>query len=345
MADPDPAPLMTSESPIEDRWVFQRRSDTRSLAMLAIGGALVLLAGAAVGFFVAMFGSVGQLQLHLMTTLPVLLGLGALFSGFSMLRAPDRVELSPQGLAVASGNTRTLHEWGEMGWATISAAAMGHKRQLVVYNQSGKAILKLTDAFDGFDALANAVKQRVSATAGETANRLRLAKARRTAWFLLLFTVLMGAGSAFMAYDTAQTQRAARLLEEEAVAGEGRILRRFIAPNGVTRRVEYEVTGDDRKVGKRNVEVEAAYWEALEGADEVPVLYVPQEPAISRLAFGEVEEQTLTATPVVGYLMSVAAGVIALLMAAGALLAFKGWDLDLDSQTGRFSIKRYGEGR
>ena len=52
-----------------------------------------------------------------------------------------------------------------------------------------------------------------------------------------------------------------------------------------------------------------ADWDRLEGATSVPVVYVPGEPAISRLAVGEAEERDPTHSPLVGYGLSALIGV------------------------------------
>ena len=37
-------------------------------------------------------------------------------------------------------------------------------------------------------------------------------------------------------------------------------------------------------------------------------------------------------------------GLFSLMMLAMGVLQLRGWDFDLDSKSGKFSIKRYGEG-
>jgi hypothetical protein len=74
------------------------------------------------------------------------------------------------------------------------------------------------------------------------------------------------------------------------------------------------------------------------------VLYVPQEPAISRMA-GEIEDSSATKNPLMGYGMS------CILLAMSFLFVFSAWlgwhDLDLhwDSNTRRFILRRFGEGK
>ena len=72
------------------------------------------------------------------------------------------------------------------------------------------------------------------------------------------------------------------------------------------------------------------------------VRYVPEEPSISRLAFGEVDEWEPSKTPLVGYGMPALLGLFALCCLAMVPLLWRGNTIDWDSQTKRFRIKRYG---
>jgi hypothetical protein len=142
-----------------------------------------------------------------------------------------------------------------------------------------------------------------------------------------------------------EEKRTAKLLQEAGVPGEAEIVRRFVAPNGVTRRLEYRVTGVGGQTGTRNAEVTLAYWESLEDAKTVPVIYVPQEPAVSRLVDGEVGSRDLSDSPAV--MIGLSVGLIALCMVflAAAAMQWYGWDNDLDRKTGKISIKRFGARR
>ena len=120
------------------------------------------------------------------------------------------------------------------------------------------------------------------------------------------------------------------------------VVRRFTAPNGVTRRLEYRVTGVGGRTGTRNAEVKSAYWNRLENAKTVPVVYVPDEPAVSRLVEGEVESRDLADSP--GFMMGLSVALIGLCVVflAAAAMQWFGWDIDLDSKTGKFVKEFFG---
>jgi hypothetical protein len=104
----------------------------------------------------------------------------------------------------------------------------------------------------------------------------------------------IAADNAWMMHDK---QRAARRLKEAVVPGEATIERRFLAPYGVTPRLEYRITIPEGKAATRNTEVDREYWDSLEGARTSPVVFVPDEPSISRLEEGRAPERDLADQP------------------------------------------------
>lgn len=51
------------------------------------------------------------------------------------------------------------------------------------------------------------------------------------------------------------------------------------------------------------------------------------------------------ASPIMMYGLSALVAAMSLLLFVGGALQWRGWDIDLDSKTGKLSIKRFGEGR
>lgn len=189
------------------------------------------------------------------------------------------------------------------------------------------------------------MKQKIEAKGDDTADRLQQRKSRRSALFLAGTAIGLLALAAVNLWMVQGEQRAERLLAEAAVPGEAEIVRRFMAPNGVTARLEYRVTAPDGRQRTRNTEVTRAYWDSLQGATTVPVKYVVSEPQISRLAMGEVLDKDPTKSPGMMYGLCAVLAVICLFLFVAAVLQWRGWDIDLDSKTGKISIKRFGGGR
>ncbi|NUQ62910.1 MAG: hypothetical protein HUU20_10495 [Pirellulales bacterium] len=325
--------------------VFLRHDSAGTNAAIWLAGGVLALGGAAVGFAVSLFGKVDMLTLQAVTTLPALLGLGALTAAWSFARTPRQVAVGPRGVTIEQRSGTRVYGWDEIGWANVVAGALNQRRQLVLFDNRGKAMATLSEAFGDFDALVEIVMQRISRKTDDTSEQIRSRKSRRSAVVFGAFSVLMLCAAGGMAWMTHREQRALRLLAEDAVPGEAQIVRRFLAPNGVTPRLEYRVTAPGGRTGMRNAEVERPIWDGLEGATTVPVFYVPREPDISRLAIGEVEEKDLTRNPVIAYGLSVVVALMCFVFLGVAALQWHGWDLDLDSKTGRLSVKRFGTGR
>ena len=91
------------------------------------------------------------------------------------------------------------------------------------------------------------------------------------------------------------------------------------------------------------VKAQQAAWNELDGAATVAVRYVPGDPDNNRLASGEVDSEP--ASPQMMEFVSVGVGIMALFFIGIGVVQWAGRDVDLDSKTGRISIKRFGTGR
>ncbi len=192
--------------------------------------------------------------------------------------------------------------------------------------------------------MASLIANHVESKGDDTASRLLRKKARRQATMAFVIGLLMALGCGFIIWTTYQKQRAERLLDERGRPGEAEIVRRFLAPNGVTRRLEYRVVGTDGRSATENVEVEPAYWESLEGTTTIPVIVVPGEPGISRLEEGQVaRDDEFTRTPGGGYLLGALGGLLALFLLVTSVLMWNGWDLAQDRKTRTWTVKRHGK--
>jgi hypothetical protein len=334
---------MSKDTPSNSEHVFLRSDSagaSGTLLMLAGAGGLVV---AALGFTLALFGRPGLIALHAMSTLPAILSIGALTAGWTVLRTPRRVRVDRDGLTIESKSSARHRYWSEVGCASVGNAAMSHRRFLNITDPNGQSIVKLDESFDRFDEMVALISSHVEAKGDDTAARLLRKKARRQAILPFVFGLLMAVGCIFIAKTTRDEQRAARLLEEKGQPGQAEIVRRFVAPNGVTKRVEYKVVGVDGRPRTRNVEVEPAYWDSLEHAKSIDVIVVPGEPDVSRLESGEVTDKDFTKTPAGGYGRAALGGLLALFMLVASPFMWNGWDLSLDSKTRKWSVKRYGK--
>jgi len=330
-------------APVEQVFRVRRRLENNPALWMA--GGIGLLAFAVVGFAVSVFSNIDMVTRQVMTTMPVVAGIGCIAAARSMKSTPEEVGVGPDGLRLVEGTGGRTYGWNEVGWCKVDSTPMGGRKVLTVFDTAGKPLLRLSDSIDGFHDMVAMVQGYIAAKPDATATRIQTSKARRQA------ALLVGGGALFLAVAiavaiiTAGDIRAERLLKTSAVPGRGTIVRRFLAPNGVTPRLEYEVRTPDGKAGTRNAEVERDYWDSLANARTVSVVYVPGEPGISRLATGEVAERDSFANPVIGYGLPAVVGLMALGFISVGVMGLRGWDIDMDSKTGRVSIKRFGEGR
>jgi hypothetical protein len=335
---------MSTEGPLNREQVFVRPDSAGRSAMLWIIAGIGAFALAAAGFVLAIRGRAGPMALQAMTTLPTLVGIGLLTAGVSLLRTPRRVTVSPEGLTVDYRRGSRRIGWDDVGAATVETGGTSHRRRVNITDRGGKSIAKLDESFSRFDVMASLIANHVEARGDDTALRILRKKARRQAAMTCAIGLFLGFACIFTARMTYQKQRADRLLAERGRPGEAEVVRRFIAPNGVTRRLEYRVAGPDGQGATENVEVEPDYWDELEGARNVPVIVVPGEPGISRLEEGQVtRDDEFTRTPLGGYALSALGGLMALFLLGISPLVWNGWDLSQDSKTRTWAIKRHGK--
>jgi hypothetical protein len=335
---------MSTEGPLNREQVFVRPESAGRNATLWIVAGIGAFLLAAAGFVVAIRGRVGPMALQAMTTLPTLLGIGLLTAGVSLLRTPRRVVVGPAGLIIEYRRGSRRIGWDEVGSASVETGGTSHRRRLNLTDRAGKSIVKLDESFSRFDVMASLIANHVEAKGGDTAAQILRKKARRQAALAFGIGLFMAFACGFIAWMTYQKQRADRLLAARGQPGEAEVVRRFIAPNGVTKRLEYRVIAPDGPGPTENVEIDPDYWDNLEGARTVPVIVVPGEPAISRLEEGQVADvEDFTKTPLGGYALAALGGLMALYMLGMSPLAWNGWDLGQDPKTKTWVVKRYGK--
>lgn len=334
---------MPTAAPSGHQQVFHRSASARTTGTLLVLGGVGGLVFAVVAFVVAILGRTSTLVLHGTTTLPTIISIGALTAGWTLLRAPRRVVVGSEGLTIETRHDVRTLPWDEIGSGAVETGGMNQRRCLNITGLGGTSIIKLDESFERFDEMAALISGYITAKGDDTAERIVRKKARRQGLIAFATGAFLSTAAVFVGWHTYQEQRAARLLQERGQPGEAEILRRFLAPNGVTRRVEYRVAGSGGQSATRNVEVESQYWDRLKDARTIPVLFLPDEPSVSRLARGEVHEDDFTKTPAGGYALAGLGGAMALFVLAISPFLWNGWDLAFDSKTQKWSLKRYGQ--
>jgi hypothetical protein len=302
-------------------------------------GGDVLVLVAAFGFFVSLKTPTGMVQLHLRSTVPMIMAVGLFATAYTLARSPRAVGFSADGLHVYYRRGAKLLGWGEIAWAEVGSQAMTNRKLLTVYGNNGKALLKLPASLEGFDSLAAGVRQRLAEHPSPYAGALRWRKCRRQAVGLLVGSVLTLAGGAWMGWMAYDERRSAELMRTQGAQGEAVVVRKFVAPDGRTHRIEYRVADAGEGAPLHNVEVDPLVWSILRTGQRVPVKTVPGRPEIARLVVGEVED-AMEPSPMTKLLLMAGMLVLTVVFLVGAILGFRGIEIDWDAESNKFKITR-----
>lgn len=306
-------------------------------------GGVFFFAVALVGFLIALFGRQGQASLHLMSTLPAIVSVHCWLAAWQLRRCPEEITVSAEGLGVNRRNARSLLAWDAIGWVSQGENPLTHAKHLTVYDVKGKLVARIPSALEGYQELAAFLQRHVVSQDAHRAERIRLRKARRMAIGTMAFSLLFLAGGVMFWFDARRQLRDERLLAESGVMTEAPIVRRFLAPDGVTTRVEFEVPRDAGEPVRHNVEITDDYYEKLAEQTHVSILAVPGFPSATRLVEGAVIDRT--DTPRSKYLFVCLAALLGFGGMAASVMFWRGLDFVLDPQTKTYGFRRIGEVR
>ena len=323
--------------------VFRGQGNSLIWGLLSLAGGCGLLLMGILGFFLALLTDATVVSQQMMTTLPVLLAIGLLTNGTGMVFRPREIIVDAEGITVDRPWGFASVEWSEIAWGKADTHPLTHIERLTLYNAKGKILLQVGNYIEGYERFAKLVNARVNTAENQKAEEIRAKKSRWSALLVIGMGLLFTVGGGFLIADGRYKARASNLLATSGTMGEGQVVDRLMAPDGRTCRLHYKVVVDGRESSVQNVEVTREVWLALEGAVVVPVLYVPEEPNISRLVAGQVESNDFTDTPMGGYVTGALGIIMGLFMLSIGTMLWRGWDIGLDSQTGKFRVKKFGE--
>lgn len=326
--------------PIERTFNLTDQASRRvRISMLVAGMSSI---AAATGVAMEFARPLHSVALHFAVPFPATVALAAVVNIFRLRRSPTSLIVGRNGIQVERNGDRRDYSWEEVGWSKVCDIEPPGHQQLVVYDVAGSSLLKLTDAIDDFDELVRLVRLYTAMTPGSRSEEFHRKRVSRAPYIVIAAGIVLLPLSAFLAWNTWDTQRTARLLETAAIPGNATIVRLFLASDGVTRRLEYRVNAAGRNPPIRNVEITEALWLQLKGAQTVPVLFVPNEPEISRLTDGEVPRVVNEHSPIFDYGLALAMSLFALLFLCAGLLNASGWNVEFDHVKRRFCLKPYG---
>ena len=160
--------------------IFRLQRTRSSSPTLWLFGGLGAFALAAVGFAVVVMTGGGMIRQQLLTTLPILVGIGAIVTSRTLARSPHKVGVGAVGVRFVAGRKVRKYLWQEIGWSTIQASGMNVRRHLLLYDTGGRPIAKLSDGIADFDEMAEMVATYIAAKGDTTAEQIQLRSAPAT---------------------------------------------------------------------------------------------------------------------------------------------------------------------
>ncbi|MDB5318982.1 MAG: hypothetical protein JWN40_613 [Phycisphaerales bacterium] len=313
--------------------VFDSLSNRGLRGYAAAGAGLTLVTVATVGFFLSLRTTPGLAAFHSMTTMPMILAVGLFASAYTTLRSPTRVVVGDTELTVMRGQSRVGRwRWEEIAHAAAAQTAMSHKRALKLYGQSGKLLVTLTDDLSDFDAMSNEIKHQMAQHPSAQRATVAHGKMRRRGAGLMVAGVLFFALAISNGGMATSDRRAAELLQTQGQPAQAIIIRKFTAPNGHTRRIEYKV--DAPGAPTENVEVTPLLWALLQPNQRIDVIAVPGHPDVSHLRTGQVDEK-MTGDPRVMLIASAVIALLSIVSFIAGILNWRGLELKWDRQRNR----------
>jgi uncharacterized membrane protein YidH (DUF202 family) len=222
--------------------------------------------------------------------------------------------------------------WEEIALAPTANTAISSKRVLKLYGESGKILVTLTDDLQDFDRLVTQIKQRMAERPSARRATVANTKLRRTGAGLIAGGLLFLALAVANGWIALHERRAANLLQTQGQPAAAIVLRKFTAPDGRTRRIEYKV--DAPNAPTQNVEVNPVLWQLLQPNQRIEVTAVPGHPDISHLVAGQVDDKT-TSNPSLMLLLSIAIAIMSMVFLIAGALNWRGLELKWDRQRNR----------
>jgi hypothetical protein len=279
-----------------------------------------------------------------MSNLPILLAIGCFAVAWFAWRSPREIILSDSSIEIGQPRGNRIWPLAELSMAIVTVVPFTSRRKLKLFDRGGRAVAVISDSIERFDELVRCVQGELQRREDDQVSMVRRRKGRRQAVLLagmgIVFTSLL-TGLFIMSRADAES---ARLLQAQGQPAMATILRHFTAPDGRTRRIEYRVTDASGISSDHNVEVDPAIWAVLEGVKAISVVTVPGRPDIAQLSIGEIKDE-MNASGGMQWLLLIGGGIMCVFFFVAAVLNWRGIDIDLDSRTGKLSIKRFGTGQ
>jgi Protein of unknown function (DUF3592) len=336
-----------SETTASRRFVYKSKAQSRLQPYLYLAGGLVCVAVAVAGFILCVTRRpehrIDPFAQYSMTTLPILIALGAFSYAVVLFRTPRRIELSIDGILLESPLKRRAIDWDQIDHVETDKKLPfipGVEVEiLILRDAAGAKLAVLSSAVKDFVNLSERVQRIVTKRTGHATVSAKARRSKRAALFFLAFGVLMVAISISVGYGAWIERTNRNLLESDGVDTQATIVKHYMY-NGIWPWVEYTFRDTTGREFARRVMLETPAWQALEGAKTVPVRYIRSNPDYSRVDEGE--ESSMEHDPRIMLLLAPAVGLFSLLFFLVGILRWKGLDVTFDEKKFRFRMKRLG---
>jgi hypothetical protein len=337
---------MTTDPSAPRQFVYESRSQSRLAPFLFVAGGLVCVAGAVLGFVFAVTrrpeNKLDPFAQQTLTTVPVVLAIGALSYAAILFRTPRRIVLSIDGITLETP-LKTRHiAWDEVDRVetdkTIAFVPGGDVKVLILRDAAGAKLAVLSGTVRHFADLSERLQRIVSKRTGNRTVNRQVKRKRRTAVLFLACGALMLTAGISLGLHSWRELSDRRRLDAEGVDTEATILKHYMY-NGIAPWVEYKFRADDGKDYERRALLATRQWNRLEGAETVAVRYVGSDPTYSRVADGE-QSSGPNDDPKLTLILAPLGTLMSLLFFLAGVLRWKGLDLTFDEKKSRFRLKR-----
>lgn len=278
------------------------------------------------------------------TVVLTMAGLAAIGTAFRQKSAGIfRVELEADGLTLVDDNELRKLTWPEIGWVQRLESMMPNPAApgaLGLYSPEGKKLAELDGSLEEYEDLVERVTARVNSSLTPQAQKLRKRTSRWMAALSIAVGLAMGIGAPLLGWhEWSESQKLQRLVSQGQM-GLASIVRHYVF--NVTPRLEYEVNVGGQSY-RRDVMLAQEDWDTLKGQSDVPVRYLPDDPAFSRLVMLRELEDEEHGGPAGKIGIAVLGTFMGLFFLVMGGFQWYGWDIASNPNTGKLSLRRWGE--
>jgi len=324
----------------ESERVFEGQSRGASPGKLTAGG-IACLGTLPLTLLAAIYLKIGFVPMILLSVFFGLTGVGLLLRAAMVRKMPRSVSVGPEALTLVSTTGETSRfNWNDIGWIAVETILHSTSRKAMVYSPTGKKLFEVGDSLQAFDEFVTAVNLYLARKDSGTTSQIALKKARKAGTLLVALGLPMVAIGVLNFFLAIHERRAEELYRTKATPASAKVIDRRTAPDGVTKRIVFLAAGDNGKTAERNVEVLPEVWNAVKIGDDLPILVVPEDPEISHLLLGEVED-SMKHNPNMMLVISIIMSAFSLSCVLYGLLQLTG--RELVARGGLPSVRRVGE--